>query len=159
MFVDLVGFTSLATDRDAEDLRDIISTYNRTCAAVVERHGGTVAKYLGDGLLVCFGYPRAEEHAAERAVRAGLGAIEAVEAIDLIPNHRLRCRVGAATGTIFVGDLYGEGSPTEPALLGEAPNLAARLQAVAEPGTMVIADTTRALIGNLFECRSLGALD
>jgi predicted ATPase/class 3 adenylate cyclase len=158
MFVDLVGFTSISTDSDAEDLREILAAYNRTCAEVVERHGGTVAQYLGDGILVYFGYPHAEEHSAERAVRAGLGVIETISGLVPVSGRRIHCRVAAATGTVVSGEVFGDALLSEGALLGEAPNLAARLQAVAEPDTMVIADRTRSLIGNLFECRALPPL-
>jgi len=158
MFIDLVGSTELAVDQDAEDLRDIIWSYCRCCAEVVERHGGTVAQYLGDGVLVYFGYPLAVEHSAEHAVRAGLAVIREVAALDLLPNRRLFTRVGTATGTVVVGELPGAGRTREPTALGGTPHLAARLQAIAEPDTLVIGGSTRELIGNLFDCRPLGAL-
>jgi predicted ATPase/class 3 adenylate cyclase len=158
MFIDLVGSTELAADRDAEDLRDIIWSYCRCCAKVVERHGGTVAQYLGDGVLVYFGYPVAAEHSAERAMRAGLAVIDEVAALDLLPGRCLRTRVGAATGMVVVGKLAGNGLMSEPSALGGTPYLAARLQATAEPDTLVIDDSTRELVGNLFDCRPLGPL-
>ena len=158
MFVDLVGSTALASDRDAEDLRDIIWSYSRCCAEVVERHGGIVAQYLGDGVLAYFGYPLAGEDAAERAVRAGLAVIAEVAALNLLPAGRLHTRVGAATGLVVVGELLGDGGTGEPSALGETPNLAARLQSIAEPDTLVISGATRALIGDIFECRPLGEL-
>jgi predicted ATPase/class 3 adenylate cyclase len=158
MFIDLVGSTELAVDRDAEDLRDIIWSYCRCCAEVVERHGGTVAQYLGDGVLVYFGYPLAGEHSAERAVRAGLAVIGEAAGLNLLPGRRLRTRVGAATGMVVVGKLAAKGLTGEPSALGGTPHLAARLQAIAEPDTLVIADSTRELVGNLFDCRPLGAL-
>ena len=158
MFIDMVGSTELAADRDAEDLRDIIWSYCRCCAEVVERHGGTVAQYLGDGVLVYFGYPLAGEHSAERAVRAGLAVIDEVACLDLLSGRRLQSRVGVATGMVVVGELLSDGFAGEPSALGGTPHLAARLQAIAEPDTLVIADSTHRLVANLFECRPLGAL-
>jgi class 3 adenylate cyclase len=134
---------------DPEDLREVISGYQRCVAETVGRFGGFVAKYLGDGVLVYFGYPQAHEDDAERAVRAGLELIGAVSALN--PNAPLQTRIGIATGLVVVGDLIGTGSAQEQTVVGETPNLAARLQAVADPNTVVIAESTRKLLGNLFE--------
>ena len=133
MFCDLVGSTALSTRLDPEDLREVISAYHRAVAEIVARFDGFVAKYMGDGVLVYFGYPRAHEDDAERAVRAGLGAIDAVGRLD-VKSTKLQVRVGIATGLVVVGDLIGEGSAQEQAVVGETPNLAARLQALAHAG-------------------------
>ncbi|MEH2543250.1 MULTISPECIES: adenylate/guanylate cyclase domain-containing protein [unclassified Bradyrhizobium] len=158
MFCDLVGSTTLSTRLDLEDLRAVIGTYHRCCAELIGRHGGFIAKYLGDGVLAYFGYPHASEHDAERAVRAGLSLIEAVPNLQTAAGVPLSVRIGIATGLVVVGDLIGTGAALEQAVVGETPNLAARLQALAEPGTVVIASTTRDLIGGLFEYRDLGAV-
>ena len=155
MFSDLVGSTALSARMDPEDLREVISAYQKCVAETVQRFGGFVAKYLGDGVLVYFGYPQAHEDDAERAVRAGLELIEAVA--GLRSGAPLQARVGIATGLVVVGDLIGTGSAQEQAVVGETPNLAARLQSVAEPNTVVIAENTRKLLGNLFELQDLGA--
>ncbi|MGY4501783.1 class 3 adenylate cyclase [Bradyrhizobium sp. GM24.11] len=157
MFCDLVGSTALSTQLDPEDLRKIIGAYHRTRAAVVEQNGGFVAKYMGDGVLVYFGYPRAHEHDAEHAVQAALGLVAAVGKLDTAAPCRLEVRVGIATGLVVVGDIVGSGEAQERGVVGETPNLAARLQAVAGPGMVVIADTTRRLVGDLFLLTSLGA--
>jgi class 3 adenylate cyclase/predicted ATPase len=158
MFCDLVGSTELSARLDPEDLREVISAYHRAVASVVAGFDGFVAKYMGDGVLVYFGYPRAHEDDAERAVHAGLGIIDAVGRLD-VKSVKLHARVGIATGLVVVGDLIGEGSAREQSVVGETPNLAARLQALAKPDAVVIAATTRRLIGSLFECRDLGAVD
>jgi class 3 adenylate cyclase/predicted ATPase len=158
MFCDLVGSTALSARLDPEDLREVIAAYHRAVADVVGNLDGFVAKYMGDGVLIYFGYPRAHEDDAERAVRAGLGSIDAVRRLD-VRSTSLQARVGIATGLVVVGDLIGEGSAQEQAVVGETPNLAARLQALAEPGTVVIAAGTRRLVGNLFEYRDLGAVE
>jgi class 3 adenylate cyclase/predicted ATPase len=158
MFCDLVGSTALSTRYDPEDLRAIISTYHRCCTELVERNGGFVAKYMGDGVLTYFGYPQAHEHDAERAVRTALNLVEAVPKIATNAGSPLQVRVGIATGLVVVGDLIGAGSAQEQAVVGETPNLAARLQALAEPGAVVIASSTRRLIGGRFEYRDLGAV-
>ena len=134
MFCDLVGSTALSSQLDPEDLREVIAAYHRTVAAVVARFNGFVAKYMGDGVLIYFGYPRAHEDDAERGVRAGLGLVDAVGRID-VKSTKLEARVGIATGLVVVGDLIGEGSAQEQSVVGETPNLAARLQALAEPNT------------------------
>jgi class 3 adenylate cyclase/predicted ATPase len=154
MFSDLVGSTALSTRLDPEDLREVISAYQRCVAEAVRRFGGFVARYMGDGVLIYFGYPAAHEDDAERAVRAGLALINAVAALPA--PERLQVRIGAATGMVVVGDLVGSGEAQEHNIVGETPNLAARLQAIAEPNTVVIAEATRRLLGNLFELRDLG---
>ena len=131
MFSDLVGSTALSARMDPEDLREIISAYQKCVAETVGRFGGFVAKYMGDGVLIYFGYPQAHEDDAERAVRAGL---ELVAAVSVLKTHAaLQTRVGIATGLVVVGDLIGSGASQEQAIVGETPNLAARLQGVAEP--------------------------
>jgi len=157
MFSDLVGSTALSARMDPEDLRELISAYHKCVAEAVRRFGGFVAQYLGDGVLVYFGYPEAHEDDAERAVRAGLELIAAV--IALKTPASLQTRVGIATGLVVVGDLSGSGEVHERGIVGETPNLAARLQGIAEPNTVVIAEATRRLLGNLFELKDLGARD
>jgi class 3 adenylate cyclase/tetratricopeptide (TPR) repeat protein len=157
MFSDLVGSTALSARMDPEDLREVISAYQNCVAGTVKRFGGFVAKYMGDGVLVYFGYPQAHEDDAERAVRAGLEMIEAV--VGLKTRAPLQTRIGIATGLVVVGDLIGSGSAQEQAVVGETPNFAARLQALAEPNSVVIAESTRKLLGNLFELQDLGAKD
>ena len=142
---------------DPEDLREVISAYQKCVAETVRRFGGFVAKYMGDGVLIYFGYPQAHEDDAERAVRAGLELVAAVS--DLKTHAVLQTRVGIATGLVVVGDLIGSGASQEQAIVGETPNLAARLQGVAEPNSVVIADSTRKLVGNLFELEDLGSQD
>jgi class 3 adenylate cyclase len=155
MFSDLVGSTALSARMDPEDLREVISAYQKCVTGTVQRFGGFVAKYMGDGVLVYFGYPQAHEDDAERAVRAGL---ELVAAVGALKTHApLQTRVGIATGLVIVGDLIGSGASQEQAIVGETPNLAARLQAVGEPNAVVIAESTRRLLGNLFELEDLGA--
>jgi class 3 adenylate cyclase/predicted ATPase len=158
MFCDLVGSTALSARLDPEDLREVIAAYHRAVAAIVAGFDGFVAKYMGDGVLVYFGYPRAHEDDAERAIRAGLDLIEAVGRLD-VKSAKLQARVGIATGLAVVGDLIGEGSAQEQSVVGETPNLAARLQALAEPDAVVIAAATRRLVGDLFEVRDLGAVE
>src|SRR5437868_2621507 len=158
MFCDVVGSTALSTRYDPEDLRELIGDYHRAVAEIVGRFDGFVAKYMGDGVLTYFGYPRAHEDDAERAVRSGLGLIDAVGRLN-VKSTKLRARVGIATGLVVVGDLIGEGSAQEQSVVGETPNLAARLQALAEPNTVVIAAGTRRLVGDLFEYRDLEAVE
>jgi class 3 adenylate cyclase/tetratricopeptide (TPR) repeat protein len=159
MFCDLVGSTALSARLDPEDLRAVIGAYHRSCAEVIKRAGGFVAKYMGDGVLAYFGYPRADEHDAERAVRAGLALVDAVAKPDTAAGVSLRVRVGIATGLVVVGDLIGEGEARERGVVGETPNIAARLQAVAAPGTVVIAASTRRLTGGMFDYEDLGAVE
>ena len=157
MFSDLVGSTALSARMDPEDLREVISAYQNCVAETVGRFGGFVAKYMGDGVLVYFGYPQAHEDDAEQAVRAGLDLVAAVTSLKV--HAALQTRVGIATGLVVVGDLIGSGASQEQAIVGETPNLAARLQGVAEPNSVVIAEGTRRLLGNLFEFEDLGAKD
>ena len=155
MFSYLVGSTALSARMDPEDLREIISAYQKSVSETVQRFGGFVAKYMGDGVLVYFGYPQAHEDDAERAVRAGLELIQGVGRLK--SDAPLQTRVGIATGLVVVGDLIGSGAAQEQAVVGETPNLAARLQGLAEPNTVVIAKSTRRLLGNLFDIQDLGA--
>ena len=157
IFSDLVGSTALSARMDPEDLREVISAYQKCVAETVQRFGGFVAKYMGDGVLIYFGYPQAHEDDAERAVRAGLDLIAAVGTLKT--HAPLQTRVGIATGLVVVGDLIGSGASQEQAIVGETPNLAARLQGVAEPNAVVIAESTRKLVGNLFELEDLGGQD
>ncbi len=159
MFCDLVGSTALSARLDPEDLRAVIGAYHRCCTDLITEAGGFVAKYMGDGVLAYFGYPLAHEHDAEHAVRAGLALVEAAPKLTTAAGVPLQVRVGIATGLVVVGDLIGAGAAQEQAVVGETPNLAARLQALAEPGAVVIADGTRRLLGNLFELKDLGASD
>ena len=154
MFCDLVGSTALSTRHDPEDLRELIGDYQRAAAETVGRFDGFVAKYMGDGVLIYFGYPQAHEDDAERAVFAALAVIEAVGRLPA--REDLRVRVGIATGLAVVGDLIGEGAAQERVVVGETPNLAARLQALAAPHTLVIAEATRRQIGELFDLEDLG---
>ena len=157
MFSDLVGSTALSTRMDPEDLREVISAYQKCVTEIVRRFGGFVAKYMGDGVLIYFGYPQAHEDDAERAVRAGLETVAAVAALKT--PVALQTRLGIATGLVVVGDLIGSGASQEQAIVGETPNLAARLQGIAEPSSVVIAESTRKLVGSLFELQDLGAQD
>jgi class 3 adenylate cyclase len=157
MFSDLVGSTALAARMDPEDLREIISAYQKCVADTVQRFGGFVAKYMGDGVLIYFGFPQAHEDDPERAVRAGLELIQAVGGLK--SSTSLQTRVGIATGLVVVGDLIGSGEAQERGIVGETPNLAARLQSIAEPNTVIIAESTRRLLGNLFDLEDLGAKD
>src|SRR5579863_73301 len=159
MFVDLVGSTALSAKLDPEDLRSVIGAYHRCCTELIERDGGFVAKYMGDGVLAYFGYPQAQEDDAELAVQAGLAIVAAVPQLRTVAGVPLRVRVGIATGVVVVGDLIGAGAAREQAVVGETPNLAARLQAVADSDTVVIAEGTRRLLGNLFELKDLGTKD
>lgn len=157
MFSDLIGSTALSIRMDPEDLREVITAYQKRVAETVGLFGGFVAKYMGDGVLVYFGYPQAHEDDAERAVRAGLALIDAVAA--LTAREPMQMRIGIATGLVVVGDVVGSGEAQERGIVGETPNLAARLQGIAEPNTVVIAEATRKLIGNLFELQDLGPRD
>src|SRR5262245_29454665 len=157
MFSDLVGSTALSARMDPEDLREVISAYQKCVTATVQRFDGFVARYMGDGALVYFGYPRAHEDDAERATRAGLELIKAVT--ELKSRASLQARVGIATGRVVVGDLLGSGEAQERGIVGETPNLAARLQEIAKPSMVVICDSTRRLLGNLFELEDLGPRD
>ena len=159
MFCDLVGSTALSAKLDPEDLHGVIGAYHRCCAELVERNGGFVAKYMGDGVLAYFGYPKAHEDDTERAVRAGLAVVEAAPKLVTAVGSPLHVRIGIATGLVVVGDLVGSGEAQERGVVGETPNLAARLQGIAEADGVVIADGTRRLLGDLFELRDLGLKD
>jgi len=156
MFCDLVGSTALSRRLDPEDLRDVMRRYQDAVAGAITRYGGHVAKYLGDGVLAYFGWPRAYEDQAERAVRAGLDAVQAVASVEC-DGGVLQARVGIATGQVVIGDLVGEQSHEQEAVTGETPNLAARLQQVAAPGQVVVGDTTHRLVGQTFAIDELGA--
>jgi class 3 adenylate cyclase len=160
MFCDLVESTKLSTRLDPEDLGVIIRDYQETCAKVIAQFDGYIAKYMGDGILVYFGYPKAHENEAERAVMSGLGIIEALANFE--PKHardaKLAVRIGIATGLVVVGEIIGDGSAEEMTVVGETPNIAARLQALAKPNTMVISSATHKLIEARFRCEDLGDL-
>jgi class 3 adenylate cyclase len=158
MFCDLVGSTPLSTRLDPEELREIIGAFHRCCAEQITKFGGVVARYMGDGMLVYFGFPRANEDDAERAVRTALAMVHAVAQLRDGAGAALRVRVGIATGLVVVGDLLGEGVAQEHQAIGETPNLAARLQGLAEPNDVVVDGTTRSLLGELFEYRAFGSV-
>jgi class 3 adenylate cyclase len=158
MFCDLVGSTTLSAELDPEDLRQVIGGYQAAVTDEVTKLGGFIAKYMGDGALIYFGYPHAHEEDAERALRAGLALVERIGRLEW-QGTRLSARIGIATGIVVVGDLIGQGSAQERGVVGETPNLAARLQAMAKPGSVLSDDTTRRLVGELFECRDLGAVE
>ena len=159
MFCDLVGSTALSERLDPEDLRAVMRRYQDAVAGTVTRFSGHVAKYLGDGVLAYFGWPQAHEDQAERAVRAGLDTVQAVAALTLDDRDPLAARVGIATGQVVVGDLVGEAGRDAEAVSGETPNLAARLQQVAEPGQVVVGSVTRRLVGGTFDMEDLGDHD
>ncbi len=160
MFCDLVGSSSLSERFDPEDLRDIIAAYRETCVGVLARYEGFVARYVGDGILVYFGYPTAHEDDAERAVRAGLEIVRAISSqskeTDRVFTGALAVRIGIATGPVVVGDLIGKGTAERDSVVGETPNLAARLQGLAPPNGVIIASSTKSLVSAKFEYESLG---
>ena len=156
MFCDMAGSTALAARLDPEDLREVIRGFQDACVRAIGRFDGFVAKFMGDGVLAYFGYPKAHEDDAERAVRAGLAVVDVVGQLMLPTKVRLEVRVGIATGLVVVGETLGEGSSQEQVVIGEPPNLAARLQGLAEPNAVVIADGTRQLLGGLFDLQDLG---
>src|SRR5271170_1367263 len=158
MFCDLVGSTAMSARLDPEDVRAIIGAYHKCCASLIAENGGFVAKYMGDGVLAYFGYPQAHEHDAERTVRAGLAIVEAAPKLQTVAGA-LHVRVGIATGIVVVGDLLGSGEAQERGVVGDTPNLAARLQGIAAPDSVVIAAGTRKLRGDLFELADLGPHD
>src|SRR5262249_32276597 len=157
MFTDLVGSTALSTKLDPEDLRAVIGAYHSCVAETGAGFDGLVAKDMGTGVLIYFGYHQAHEDDAERAVRAGLALVEAVGRLRV--QEPFQVRIGVATGLVVVGDLVGSGEAQERGVVGETPNLAARLQGIAAPNTVVIADGTRRLLGSLFELEDLGPKD
>jgi class 3 adenylate cyclase len=154
LFCDLVGSTEMAARLDPEDMSDVIRAYQEACAGVIGRFEGHVARLMGDSMLAYFGWPRGHEDDAERAVRAGLAAVEEVGRLSVGAGVGLAARVGIATGLV-VGALVGQGAAQEEAVVGETPNLAARLQQLAAPGQVVIAASTRQLLGELFELHPL----
>lgn len=156
LFCDLAGSTALSARLDPEDMREVIRAYLEACARVVTRYDGLVAKFMGDGVLAYFGFPRAHEDDAERAVQAGLDLVDLVGRLETRAGEPLKARIGVATGIVVVGDLVGQGAAQEQAVVGDTPNLAARLQALAEPGGVLIAESTRRLLGDAFELRPLG---
>jgi class 3 adenylate cyclase/predicted ATPase len=157
MFCDLVGSTTLATRLDPEDLREIVNAYHRCVAETVGRFHGYVARTMGDGVMAYFGYPQAHEDDVERAVRASLALVDAIAGLDA--RERLQVRIGLDTGRVVVGDLIKAGEASERGILGETPNRAARLQAIAEPNTVVVGPGARPLLGDLFEYQDLGSLE
>ncbi|MEJ2340498.1 MAG: adenylate/guanylate cyclase domain-containing protein, partial [Gemmatimonadales bacterium] len=159
MFVDMVGSTRLSAELDPEDMRQLLLDYQGAVSEAVAKYGGHIARYFGDGVLCYFGWPRAHEKSAEESVRAGLAATDAVARLKTSTNEPLAARVGIATGLVVVGDIVGEGSAEEEAVVGETPNLAARLQALAEPGQVVVSETTRRLVQEVFDVTSLGGVE
>jgi class 3 adenylate cyclase/predicted ATPase len=164
MFCDLVGSTPLAEQLDPEDLRQVILAYQQTCADQIRRFEGYLARYVGDGLLVYFGYPQAHEDDAQRAIRAGLGIVAALpelnmqlqQAVKVLCDFLLQVRIGIHTGLVVVGDMGGGGYRDPLAIVGETPNIAARLQGLAEPDTIVMSEATHRLVQGLFECHARG---
>jgi len=160
MFCDMVGSTALSAQLDPEDLREVIRAYQDACHKVIASYNGYVARYAGDGILVYFGYPQAHEHDAERAVRTGLGIVQAVANIGLafreLPQLELAVRIGINTGLSVVGDIIGEGAAEQANVVGETPNIAARLQAVAQPNEVIVGPLTHRLIGDAFIWEDIG---
>src|SRR5271169_6459851 len=156
MFCDLVGSTAMSARLDPEDMREVIRAYQDACSGAVARYDGFVAKFMGDGVLAYFGFPRAHEDDAERAARAGLDITAVVAKLDTRAKETLKVRIGVATGIVVVGDLVGQGSAQEQAVVGDTPNLAARLQGLAEPGCVVVAESTKRLLGGTFDLKPLG---
>src|SRR6476620_6777502 len=156
MFCDLVGSSELSVRLDPEDLRRVIGAYHTCIKEIIGRYQGMIARYMGDGVLAYFGYPQAHEDDAEQATRAGLALVDAVAKLRTDPATELQVRVGIATGMVVVGDLTGEGSAQEQTVIGETPNLAARLQTFAKPGTVLISESTHRLTEGHFECCNLG---
>ena len=156
MFCDLVGSSALSARLDPEDLRAVIGAYLACIAEIITQNEGVIARYMGDGVLAYFGFPQAHEDDAEQAILAGLALVDAVANLKTDIGTALQVRVGIATGTVVVGDLTGEGAAKEQAVIGETPNLAARLQALAMPGTVLISESTRRLTEGHFEYRNVG---
>src|SRR5215475_11211944 len=156
MFCDLVGSTALSARLDPEDMWEVIRVYRVACESVIGAYDGMVARFVGDGILVYFGYPRAHEDDAERAVRAGLDIISAVRQLETRAPERVQVRIAIATGLVVVGELASGSASEEQATVGDTPNVAARLQSLAEPGAVVVAESTRRLLGDLFTFRNLG---
>jgi class 3 adenylate cyclase/tetratricopeptide (TPR) repeat protein len=158
MFCDLVGSTELSTQLDTEDLQQLLQAYRICLREVIQKHKGYIAQYLGDGVLVYFGYPSTSESDCERALRAALDTLSAVQDLPLVAGVKLQVRLGLATGMVVIGQLVGVGNTEEVGAVGETPNLAARMQSLAPAGGIVASESTRAMVGDLFEFRSLGAL-
>src|ERR1700758_5138776 len=156
MFCDLVGSTALSARLDPEDMWDVLRAYRAACARAIAAYDGIIARFVGDGILAYFGYPRAHEDDAERAVRAGLDIIAAVGQLETRAEERRAVRIAIASGLVVVGDLTSAGAFEEQALVGDTPNVAARLQSLVEPGVVVVAASTRRLLGDLFTFRNLG---
>src|SRR5258705_7415196 len=156
MFCHLVGSTALSARLDPEDMWEVIRAYRAACAKVIAAYDGIIARFVGDGILAYFGYPRAHEDDAERAVRAGLDIIAAIGPLEARVEKRAEVRIAIATGLVVVGELISGGASEEQAMVGDTPNLAARLQSLAEPGAVVVAASTRQLLGDLFTFRNLG---
>ncbi len=156
MFCDLVGSTALSAQLDPEELGDVISAFQTACTRAVRGFGGSIAKYMGDGALIYFGYPEAHEDDAERAVRAGLALIDAIAAVQLSVPVRPQVRIGIATGLVVVGELIGEGGAQERVAIGDTLNLAARIQSIASPDTVVVGELTYRLAGAGFDYEDLG---
>src|SRR5208283_2583431 len=156
MFCDLVGSTALSKRLDPEDMREVIRAYQDACSGAIARYDGFVAKFMGDGILAYFGFPRAHEDDAARAVHAGLELAEVAAGLQTRALEKLAVRVGIATGLVVVGDIVGQGPAQEQAVVGDTPNLAARLQGLAEAGGVVVSSATRRLIGDRFRLKGLG---
>ncbi|MDJ0958984.1 MAG: adenylate/guanylate cyclase domain-containing protein [Arenicellales bacterium] len=156
MFCDLVGSTQISEQLDPEDFREVIGEFRKACSDAIKAYDGYIARFMGDGLLVYFGYPQAHEDDAERAVRAGLAIIDGVPKLKALEKGSLQVRVGIATGLVVAGDLIGEGGSEERAVLGDTPNLAARLQGLAQPNSVVVNDSLHRLVAGLFVCNDLG---
>jgi class 3 adenylate cyclase len=156
MFIDMVGSTALSAKLDPELLGGVIRRYQDAVAGVIGRYGGFVAKFMGDGVLAYFGFPRAFEDAAERAVRAAIGILSEVGAIDVPGGTRVQARIGIATGLVVVGEIIGTGTAQERTIVGETPNLAARLQALAGADCILVSESTQKLLGGLFELTRTG---
>src|SRR5205823_10992927 len=158
LFCDIIDSTPLAARLDLETLQSLIDTYQQQVADCVARYDGFVAKFMGDGVLVYFGYPQAHEDDAERAVRAGLDIVAAMPSVRAVDDLKLACRIGIASGVVVVGDSISVGAAAERSVLGETPNLAARLQAAAPRNGVIVAASTRALVGNLFDRKPIEPL-
>ncbi len=155
MFVDLVGSTAMSERLDPEDLGELLRRFKEICSTSVARFGGHIADFMGDGAMIYFGYPHAVEDAASRAVHAGLDILEGLNRME--GQERLTARIGVSTGLVVVGEIHGEGLKEHDVVMGRTPNLAARLQSLAEPNTLIISPSTRRLVGNAFELQDRGS--
>jgi class 3 adenylate cyclase len=158
MFCDLVGSTQLSSQMDPEEFRNVIVNFQHSCHQVITGFGGFIANYLGDGILIYFGYPQANEDDAERAVRAGLATVLAINSLNSTfkKNLNLSVRIGIATGEVVIGDIGSGNASQQGTVLGDIPNLAARPQGLAEPDSIIISATTKNIVGELFEVEDLG---